>query len=107
MGQECGHECARIDAIERRGPRIESLEMNKGGMSHAMRPNGQRYGRIKSGLINKGEGITSPNNRQNSKRDALCERARTGHHTERTLHGAHTRIEIERAGRHLLRPYEI
>ena len=54
-----------------------------GGMSHAMRPNGQRYGRIKSGLINKGEGITSPNNRQNSKRDALSERARTGHHTER------------------------
>ena len=39
--------------------------------------------------------------------NALIEIARTGHHTERTLHGTHTRIETERAGRHLPRPYVI
>jgi len=68
MGQKCAHGCARIDAIERRGPRIESLEMYKGG---------------KNALY------------------IAC----TEHHRERTLHGAHTRIETERAGRHLPRPY--
>ena len=31
MGQKSAHECARIDAIERRGPRIESLEMGPSG----------------------------------------------------------------------------
>ena len=39
--------------------------------------------------------------------NALIEIARTGHLTERTLHGANIRIETERAGRHLPRPYAI